>query len=153
MRWLALGVFFALALAALAPATLIDARLERESGGRLRLAEAGGSVWSGAGWIEMRDADGRASVAKHLAWRVLAESLWRGCLVAEGELDRDGKPFRLVLSLSRLEIADADIHLPAAALALGLPRLATLRLTGDVLLSIPQLSVERGRMDGAAAGR
>ena len=67
MRWGALGVSFALALAALAPATLIDARLERASGGRLRLAEAQGSLWSGAGWIEIRNADGRAGVAKRLS--------------------------------------------------------------------------------------
>ncbi len=43
MRWaapaLGLGAFTA-ALIALAPATLIDARLERASDGKLRLAEA-----------------------------------------------------------------------------------------------------------------
>ena len=78
MRWTArawgLGVFAAALIATLivlAPATLIDARLERASDGRLRLAEAQGSLWSGAGWIEIRDADGRAGVAKRLAWRVL----------------------------------------------------------------------------------
>jgi hypothetical protein len=150
MRWIASGVFFVLALAVLAPATLIDARLESASGGRLRLAEAQGSVWSGAGWIELRDAEGRAGVAKRFSWRVLPESLLRGRLVAEVQLEQDAKPFRLTLSPSRLEIADAGLHLPAAALGLGVPRLAALRLTGDVLVKIPQLSVERGRIDGDA---
>ncbi|HXM84116.1 MAG TPA: type II secretion system protein N [Burkholderiales bacterium] len=134
----------------LAPATLIDARLERASDGRLRLASAEGSLWSGAGWIEIRDADGRAGVARRLAWRVLPESLLRGRLVAEVELDQAAKPFSVTISLSRMEIADASINLPAAALGLGMPRLAPFRLTGEVRVNIPHLSLERGRMDGDA---
>jgi general secretion pathway protein N len=137
-------------LIALAPATLIDARLERASEGRVRLAEARGSLWSGAGWIEIRDADGRAAVAKRLAWRVLPQSLLRGHLVAEVELDPPAKAFAVTISLSRIEIADAAIHLPAAALGVGMPKLAPFRLTGDVLVNIPHLSVQRGRMDGNA---
>lgn len=153
MRWaapaLGLGAFAA-ALVAFAPATLIDARLERASEGRLRLAEARGSLWSGAGWIEIRDAQGRAGVAKRLAWRVLPGSLLRARLVAEVELDHAARPFPVTISLSRIEIADAGVSVPAAALGLGIPRIAPLRLTGDVLLDIPHLSVERGRMDGEA---
>ena len=148
MRWIAPVVVFVLALAALAPATLIDARLERASAGRLRLAEAQGTLWSGAGWIEMRDADGRAGLAKRLAWRVLPQSLLRGRFIIQVELEQDGRPFTLSLSLARIDIADAGISLPAAALALGVPRLAGLRLSGDVLVTIPQLSIERGRIDG-----
>ena len=153
MRWTALAFglgVFAVALVALAPATLIDARLERASEGRVRLAEARGSLWSGAGWIEIRDADGRAGVAKPLAWRVLPGSLLRGRLSVEVDLDQAARPFPVTLSLSRIEIADAGISVPAAVLGLGMPRIAPLRLTGDVLVDIPRLSVERGRMDGEA---
>jgi general secretion pathway protein N len=153
MRWIAaafgLGAFAA-ALIALAPATLLDTRLARASDGRLRLAEARGSLWSGSGWIEIRDAQGKAGVAKRLTWRVLPASLLRGKLVAEVELDQAAKPFTVTMSPSRIEIADAGISLPAAALGLGMPRLAPLRLTGDVLVKIPHLSLERGRVDGDA---
>jgi len=153
MRWLAAAFAagaFAAALIGFAPATLIDARLERASDGRLRLAEAQGSLWSGAGWIEIRDAHGRAGVAKRLAWRVLPGSLLRGRLMAEVELGQAAKPFPLTISLSRIEIADAGISLPAAALGLGIPRLAPLRLSGDVLVKISHLSLEHGRMHGDA---
>ena len=157
MRWAPLaagcGAFAAAVIAtsiALAPATLMDARLAQASNGRLRLAEARGSLWSGAGWIEVREADGRAGIARRVAWRVLPESLLRGRLVAEVELDQAAKPFPVTLSLSRMEIAGAGIRLPAAALGLGMPRLAPFRLTGDVLLNITQLSLERGRADGDA---
>lgn len=141
---------YAVALVALAPATLIDARLQRTGEGTLRLAEARGSLWSGAGWIEARDAHGRAGIARRLAWRALPESLLRGRLVAEVELEQAARPFQVRISLSRLEFGAVQVRLPAAALGLGMPRLAPLRLTGDVLVDIPHLALERRRMQGAA---
>ena len=153
MHWSApafgLGVY-AVALVALAPATLIDARLQAASEGRLRLAEARGSLWSGAAWIEIRDAQGRAGVAKRLRWRVPPRSLLRGRLLAEVELDRDAKPFPVAISFSRIDIADAGVSVPAAVLGLGAPRLAALRLTGEMRVKVPRLSFERGQMQGDA---
>ena len=156
MRWPA-PVFglcvYAATLIVLAPASLIDARLEQASGGRLRLAEAQGSLWAGSGWIEVREAGGRSGIAKRVAWRVLPESLLRARLVAELQLERADKPFRLALSFSRIEIADANIDLPVAALGLGLPKLAPFRLTGEVRVDIPRLSLGRGKADGDATLR
>ena len=142
---------YAATLVVLAPATLVDAVLERASGGRLRLANAEGSLWTGSGWIEIRDAQGRAGIARSLAWRVERWSFLRGSLVAQVELDRAAAPFPVTFSLSRIELARVGIRLPAAALGLGMPRLAPLRLTGEVVLDIPNLAIERGRMDGAAS--
>ena len=156
MRWPApaFGLcVYAAALVALAPASLIDARLEHASGGRLRLAEAQGSLWAGSGWIEMREAGGRSGVAQRVAWRVLPESLLRARLVAEIRLERADKPFSLAISFSRIEIADASVDLPATALGLGVPKLAPFRLTGEVRVDIPRLSMERGRADGDATLR
>jgi len=141
---------YAAALVALAPATLIDGRLQSASEGRLRLAEARGSLWSGAGWIEVRDAQGKAGVARRLAWRVLPGSLLRARLVAQATLGQAARPFPVTLSLSRVEIADAALQLPAAALGLGVPALAPLRLSGEVLVSIAQLSLGRGGVHGEA---
>ena len=152
-RWIqaafALAAYVA-ALVAFAPATLIDARLQRMGEGTLRLAEARGSLWSGAGWIEVRDAHGRAGIARRLSWRVQPVSLLRGRLVADVELDQADKRFPVAISLSRLEVGAVHVRLPAAALSLGMPRLAALRLTGDVLVDISQLSLEPGRVQGAA---
>jgi general secretion pathway protein N len=156
VRWpaLAFGVgVYAIALLAFAPASLVDARLERASGGRLRLAEAQGSLWAGSGWIEVRDAGGKAGIAKPIAWRVLPGALLRARLAAEIRLGGDNKPFPIALSLSGIEIADAGVDLPAAALGLGVPKLAPLRLTGEVRLDIPRLSMERGRAEGDATLR
>lgn len=141
---------YAAALLALAPATLIDARLQHTGEGTLRLAEARGSVWSGAGWLEVRDAHGRAGIARRLAWRALPESLLRGRLVAEVELEQAARPFPVTMSLSGMQVGAARIRLPAAALGLGMPRLAPLRLTGEVEVDIAHLLLRRGRMDIAA---
>lgn len=152
-RWtlpaFALAAYLA-ALAVLAPATLIDVRLQGMGEGTLRLAEARGSLWSGDGWIEVRDAHGRAGIARRLSWRVLPVSLLRGHLVAEVELEQAGQRFPVSLSLSRVELGGVHLRLPAAALSLGMPRLGPLRLTGEVRVDIARLTLERGSVRGEA---
>ena len=152
-RWqlIAIGlIIYTVAVIATAPATLIDARLQHASHGRLRLAEAHGTLWSGSGQIEIRDSAGRIGVAKDLAWRFLPESFLRGRLVCEVGLDQSAKRFPVTISLSRIEVANADVSLPATVLGLGLPKLAPLGLTGDVLLHVASLTIERKEMQGNA---
>lgn len=152
-RWtmiaIGLGVF-TLALVVTAPATLVDAGLQSASDGRVRLAEARGSVWSGSGQIEIRDADGRTGVARFLSWRFVPISLLRGHLVCEVALDRADRTFPVTLSLTRVEIADAEISVPATVLGLAVPKLKPLGLTGDVMINVARLSIERDGVRGNA---
>lgn len=141
---------YAIALVVLAPATWVDAGVQRASDGRVRLAEARGTLWSGSGRIEIRDADGRSGVAGNLAWRVVPGSLLRGQLVCDVALEQAARRFPVTLSLSRFELANADITLPAAALGLGVPELAPLELTGEVQVKVSSLSIERGAARGSA---
>ena len=152
-RWqlIAIGLsIYLVAIIVTAPATLIDARLQSASNGRLRLVEAQGSLWSGSGQIEVRDAGGRIGIAKNFAWRFLPESLLRGRLVCEVGLDQSPTRFPVTISLSRIEVANADISLPATVLGLGVPKLAPLGLTGDVLLHIASLTIQRKEVQGNA---
>ena len=144
-----IGVYM-LALVATAPATLVDAGLQRASYDRLRLAEARGTVWSGSGQIVIRDRGGRTGVARNVAWRVLPQSLLRGNLVCDVELEQATRRFPVTISLSRIELTNADISLPAAALGLGVPELALLELTGEVLLQVSSLSIGRNATRGNA---
>jgi len=146
---LGLGAY-AIGLIATAPASLIDAGLEQASGGGLRLAEAHGTLWSGTGQIELRDRMRRTGVVKSIAWQVLPSYLLRGQIRCEVGLDFAAKHFPVTISLAGVEVADADIDLPAAALALGVPKLAPLGLTGDVLLHIARLSFRRNGVHGNA---
>jgi len=148
---IAIGVLvYVGAVIATTSATLIDGILARASDGRLRLTEARGTLWSGAGQIEVRDAGGRTGIAKNLAWRLLPESLVRGRLICEVELDQSGRRFPVTISMSRIEIANAEINLPAAVLGLGVPKLAPLGLTGDVQLRVTSMSIESKEMQGNA---
>ncbi len=144
-----LGVY-ALGLITTAPATLIDVGLEQATAGKLRLAEARGTIWSGAGLLEIRDSNRRGGVAKSIAWRVLPSYLLLGRLRCEVALDQTTQRFPVTVSLQRIEISDADMTLPAASLGLGEPKLAPLGLTGDVLLHIARLSVGRNTIQGNA---
>ena len=152
-RWRLLGLGLAaylLALAASAPATLIDSRLDQASAGGLRLALADGTLWSGTGQIEIRDTNRRSAIAKHIAWRIRPAYLLLGKLRYEVALDNAPRRFPVTISLSQIEIEDADINLPAAALGLGIPKLAALGLTGDMLLHVPRLAFSRGAVRGNA---
>lgn len=152
-RWLliALGLgAYALGLIATAPATLIDAGLRQATEGRLRLAESSGTIWSGTGQIEIRDVNRRTGIAKNITWRNLPAYLLRGQLRCEVALDHAAKPFPVTISLARIEIADADINLPAAALGLGVPKLAPLELSGDLLLHVARITLEAGAIQGKA---
>jgi hypothetical protein len=144
-------VAYMLGVIATAPATLVDAGLQRISQGKLRLVEAQGKLWSGSGQIEIRDAGGRTGIAKSIAWRILPASLLRGHLVCEVELEQTRQSFPVTISLSRIELANADIGLPAAALGLGVPKLAPLGLSGELLLHVASLTIERGQIQGSAS--
>lgn len=152
-RWqlggIALGAY-ALGLVAMAPANLVDFALQQATEGKLRLAEARGTLWAGGGQLEARDWLERTAVARSIAWRVQPLYILRGQLRSEIILDQAAKPFPVTLSPSQIEVADADISLPAAALGLVEPKLAPLKLTGDVLLHVTRLALGRDAIQGDA---
>jgi general secretion pathway protein N len=152
-RWQLTGLIlgaYALGLLATAPARLIDYGLQQATENRLRLTDTRGTLWSGTGQLEMRDRSQRTAVAKSIAWRLLPLYFLRGQLRCEVLLDQAAKAFPVTVSPSRIELADADINLPAAALGLGEPKLAPLGLTGDVLLHVTRLAVGRKSLDASA---
>ena len=144
---------YVLGLIATAPATLVDSGLQRASQGQVRLAEAQGTLWSGVGRIEVIDPVARSGIGIGLLWRFLPGSLLRGHLVYEVELDQATRRFPVTISPSRIEVANADVVLPAAMLGLGLRQLAPLQLTGDLVLHVPSLSIEGAQVRGAGTLR
>lgn len=152
-RWVLAGAglaVFSLALVAAAPATLLDSRLARQSEGRIRLAEAQGTLWSGSGLVEIRATSLQSGFAKHLRWRLRPAYLLRAQLVYEVFLDRAPKPFLVALQRSQADVSDAHIALPAASLGLAQPRLAALELTGEVQLHVARLTLSSDAIQGNA---
>ena len=150
-RWLAVGtVVYMLILIATAPATLVDGVLRRASAGRLQLAEARGTAWSGAGRVELLDASRQAGIAKYIAWHLSPVSLLSGRIVCEVELDSPAKRFVVSLSPSRIELTDAHISVPAASLGIVLPKLAPFGLGGDLQAHIVELVIAGGAVQANA---
>jgi general secretion pathway protein N len=56
----------------------------------------------------------------------------------------------VTISPAGIEVAEADIDLPAAALGLAIPKLAPLGLSGDVLLHVARVAFGRGAIQGNA---
>lgn len=139
-----------LALVATAPASLLDAGLQRNSDGRLRLVEARGSVWSGAGRIEARTTGSPVDAAGDLSWQVRPWSFLRGRVAFDVAIGQSGAPFTLAFLPAAIIIENADVSIPAALLALGVPQLATLQPLGRVRIRVQKLSIARQRLTGGA---
>jgi general secretion pathway protein N len=138
--WIAAGgVLYAASLAMLAPATLLDAAASGASDGRVRVASAQGTLWAGRGEIALRDGT-TAMRAGAISWRL------RGLTADPGlafEVTAGTRPFVTHVSLSRIELKEAVLSLPARALAIAVPRLAPIEPTGEVLLRVSRLTLAR----------
>lgn len=147
--WWAAGIAAYLAiLVALAPASLLDVIAAQATGGRLRIAAASGSLWTGAGELQFFDAVKQQAVGKSVAWRISPWSLFGGRLACAMALDANPHSFELIVYPSRVELANADISVPAEVLAIADVRLAPFALAGDLEFRISRLTVGRSGADG-----
>ena len=135
---------YLLILVVTAPATLVDGVLRRASEGRLHLAEAHGTAWSGAGRVEVLDASRQAGIAKNISWSFSPASLLRGSIACEIEMEPATKRFVVSLSPSHIELTDVDISVPAAGLGIVLPKLVPYGLGGELRAHIVDLVIAGG---------
>jgi hypothetical protein len=146
LRLLGFVLLLAIAVAALAPATLLAPAIARETGGALALVEAAGTVWNGRGTLLA----GGERIP--VAWQVERAALLGGELAARLTGHDPAHPTpraRLAASLDRLAASEVEIELPAAAMlpAAGTP--APVVLGGTLRLRAAAL--ER-RVNGMAGG-
>jgi general secretion pathway protein N len=148
--WLCAVTCYLLALAWMAPATLLDGVLDARTAGHLRLATAQGTVWSGRGSIEIRTAANAAVLTRDLRWQLDAGQLpfmrlaWRLAFAA------DAQPSVLTATSSRIAISQLDLALPAAALSHVVPALAGYGLGGQLQLHVDTLAFGADAMEGSA---
>lgn len=139
----ALGFLLA-AAAIFAPATLVDRRLASATAGRLRVAEASGTVWNGSGLLT--DADNTWRVP--LAWDVSAGALLRGVLhmtlVPVGAAATPRGTIDVARDSASLHEMAFDVA--ASALSAALPSRNAVALGGTVSLESPafEWNGERG---------
>ena len=144
---------YLLALAVLAPATLVDAHLQRASGGAVGLAQARGSLWSGAGRIELRDARGGLIAGRDATWRIVGLAPLAARLELDFVLEGAGRSIPIAISWGQIAVGGGSIELPVSMLGAAYPILGVLGLTGDLRVDIVRLVADRGRMSGAATAR
>jgi type II secretion system (T2SS) protein N len=147
MRALIGFALLAIAAAFCAPAALLDARIQQASQGRLRLSDASGWWWRGAGTLAT--ADGTARMP--LAWRVHVAELLRGAHVIDLHDPRTGAALGNAIERDgAIALHDVHIVIPAAALAALDPRLAAVTFGGALALDASMLTSNAGgvRADG-----
>ena len=150
-HWLTAAAFLYLAmLIGMAPATMVDGALASATGGKMRVAEARGRVWSGAGRIQLLDKNRQSGVDKEIVWRWLPRELLQGRLACAVELDKSGRPFHIAASRSRIEVTDADFRVPATVLAIVDPRLAAFGFGGEFEVHITDLMLTEADVQATA---
>jgi general secretion pathway protein N len=136
-----------LAVAILAPASLLDRRIVAATGGKVRLVDATGTVWNGRGALADQSGTWRSPVAWTVAWTALAKGTLAvafepaaGATTPRGTLDATSTGFSL---------HDAAIEFPARALAGALPGRAPVALGGTVTLTAGAFAWDGPRGSGA----
>lgn len=152
-----------------APASLVDLGLKQGTGGRVRLADASGSIWSGQGRLVLvdvmteRDRDQRASSARGPAslagvvipgtirWQISALPLLIGRLQANASHESMAQPVTVSGTATRLQATGGSLQLPDVNLArLGSPW-TTVRPTASLGITWQPFVIERGRFSGQAS--
>ncbi|MGE0798082.1 MAG: type II secretion system protein N [Lautropia sp.] len=169
LLWLLLAVLVAAAVILFtAPASLVDWGLKQVTAGRVRLADAAGSIWAGQGRIVLvdvlterqRDEQGRSSTPASLAgvvipgtvrWQIQPLPLLIGRLQATASHESMARPAEISGTAQRLSVSGGAMQLPSVSLArLGSPW-STVRPTTSLAVSWQPFAIENGIARGKAA--
>lgn len=164
VRWFLLVLAGLLAaagtLAAFAPASLVDTALDRASLGRVRLADARGSIWSGSGRVVLTESQeprsggvevlGGMAIPETVVWQLRALPLLLGMVDATVSIGEGGAPVRISGNPTELRIGAGSVELPSAELSrLGSPW-NTIRPSAALALRWDAATVRQGVLDGRA---
>jgi hypothetical protein len=143
------GVLLALAVAVLAPASLVDPLLAARTGGRVRLVDAGGFWWRGHGTLAAANGEARMPIAWRIAWLPLVART----LDVEFVPDEPTMP-RGHVRVSRDTLDARNLHLtvPAALLPAFAPALEAVAPAGDIDVSTASFAWRSQQATGKVDG-
>ncbi len=153
--YLAAAVFYACMLLVTAPASLLDALIQRISHERLSLANCQGTVWHGSA-TPILHTEKASTLALHtLQWRIIPQALLLGKLKAELAWDNTESVAPMELTLSRDAIILNNLLLPLPAEVIGelSPYLKPAQFSGNLTIESRQLSYADNRLQGNATAR
>ena len=144
---------------AFAPAAWLDVALRESTLGRVRLADASGSIWAGRGKLVLQEGGESAAlpaarVAQGMAlpgeirWRIRMLPLLVGMVEAELGIDGMPSPVRLGGGLQELRVGAGALDLPSVDLSrLGSPW-NTIRPSAALSMRWEPLSIRQGALNG-----
>ncbi len=163
LRWILFAMAGLLAAAGVAvttaPARFVDLALERATLGRVRLAEAEGTVWQGAGRLVFADLGEEnpqrlstpgVAVPGRVSWAVRPWPLFAGLVDAAISVDGMPQPVRLQGSFVEMRVGPGALTLPSVELSrLGSPW-NSIRPSGALAVRWEPLTVRGGHLHGRA---
>ncbi|HEV8258357.1 MAG TPA: type II secretion system protein N [Casimicrobiaceae bacterium] len=130
------AVLLAITLLIIAPAALLDARINALSDGRLRIANSAGTLWHGSGELVVLPAGTR----QPLFWRLDAWPLLRGEIRATIAPDADGaRSATVAYGRDRLDVRELDVSLPAQSVLLAAAPKTPVGFGGTFALHVERL--------------
>ena len=164
LRWIDFGLAGLAAVigtsVATAPARFVDLALERATLGRVRLAEAEGTIWKGSGRLVFADLGGAGdaqrlstpgvAVPGRIGWAVRPWPLFAGLVDAAISVDGRAQPVQLQGSFAEMRVGPGALSLPSVELSrLGSPW-NSIRPAGALAVRWEPLTIRGGQMQGRA---
>ncbi|MBI4938652.1 MAG: type II secretion system protein N [Nitrosomonadales bacterium] len=143
---------FLLTLLVTAPASLLDRYLQSVSRGRLVLANASGTIWSGSATPALLRQEGYPLALPPLRWAISAWPLLGGSIEARlqwGAMQPESG-MRILVSPGTVELHRAQLILPARIIEEVSPLLKPAQLRGQLRIQSEQISFSGRGVEGAA---
>lgn len=144
---IAATVIVVVAVAAFAPASLVDARIASATGGSLRIVETDGTLWRGRGVLSASDGRWRIPIA----WTVDVAALARGVAsIALGNDETTDLRGHVIAARDRIVVESLDATLPGALFG-ALDPAAGLATGGEVKVRATTLALAPSASSGAVS--
>jgi general secretion pathway protein N len=139
-------VLLLLALLVMAPASLVDGRIDAASAGRFRLTSTAGTIWNGAGELRMLSSD----IGLPMSWQIDAWPLLRGELRGNLSIGSGATPpatFAVSAGVAELRNFALSVPMSAVLAVAGVPP-ALITAGGSVGARIDNLARRADRIEG-----
>lgn len=138
-----------IALLALAPATWLDAGLQRTTRGVIGLADARGSLWRGSGVVQAILPSGEVETLESIRWRIDPWALLAARVHFTALSERDGKAvLDATITPASVAVAELRIECPAALLGLLSSTVRAAGVTGRIALRASGLRIDAQSISG-----
>ncbi len=149
------AAYFVGLLVATAPASLLDAALQRVSDGRLSLSNSQGTIWHGSATPTLHTGKDTSIALHTLNWHVKPQAWFAGQFKAKLGWENLESATPMELTLDRKSIILSNLFLPMPAGVIGelSPYLKPAQFSGNLDIESPQLAYAGHKLTGNATAR